>query len=873
MNIRQLVIVFLMGLCLLGKGGELCATEKEDRNYHEFEIWHKLLEYDLSPDGEWGMWRIQYAMGIDSLHICHLRSGKEYKYASASMAVFAANSRWIAFSMPGNHDVSAGVAYQTCLLDLGSGTEKIFKGAESFSFTKDSHYLVLKGRAEKAMELNLYHLEKKFIKTIANINSYVLDPTHQYLAYLCRSAGSDESHLEIINLSDFCTIFPEIEQATYENLKWDTWGLTLVRVCADSIPAHRNRDIKVLRNIGGKLRHYSLSEDMKNNLPENMKVSEFYTPRWSADGKVLFFGLTSKAQIKSAGPKVAVDIWHWRDGEVQSRQKDRYYENRMKAFLCAWWPEEKRWKQVIDTTFSGVAAIAPNGDYVLAVDDKPYRPHYREAHRDWYLVHTVTGQRILLLENTILSLSFSREGKYVYYFKDKNWWAYHIARGKLINLTDQLPEELSDAYYDGPIDIAPSFGVAGWLTGDKEFWCYDEYDIWSIDPVTLKTKRLTQGREQGIVFRSMQRGNPTIDKEFLLRVKGRDRQTGVFRYDPKGQHQQLLYGPYSYSRLVKAGAKGGYLFAREDNITSSELFYTDKEFRVVRSVVSTQRQSDSLRFRKSELIHYRNSRGQELQGALYYPVNYQEGQQYPMIVHLYELLSHRLNVFTHPSARETYNMMNFVLQGYFVFQPDIRYEINHPGESAADCVIAAVQEVLKRGDIDSMRLGLLGHSWGAYQTAYIISQTPMFAAAVAGAPLTNMVSMYNSIYWENGRSNQEMFETGQARFRLPWWEIGEEYVKNSPIFQAQSIQTPLLMSFGTDDRAVDWRQGLELYITMRRLGKPCILLAYKGEGHTIGLLENMLDQTSRVMDYFNYYLKGERPKSWILEGKKYSLEN
>ncbi len=81
-------------------------------------------------------------------------------------------------------------------------------------------------------------------------------------------------------------------------------------------------------------------------------------------------------------------------------------KNRMKAFLCAWWPEEKRWKQVIDTTFSGVAAIAPNGDYVLAVDDKPYRPHYREAHRDWYLVHTVTGQRILLLENTILSLSF-----------------------------------------------------------------------------------------------------------------------------------------------------------------------------------------------------------------------------------------------------------------------------------------------------------------------------------------------------------------------------------------------------------------------------------------------------------------------------------
>ena len=81
------------------------------------------------------------------------------------------------------------------------------------------------------------------------------------------------------------------------------------------------------------------------------------------------------------------------------------------------------------------------------------------------------------------------------------------------------------------------------------------------------------------------------------------------------------------------------------------------------------------------------------------------------------------------------------------------------------------------------------------------------------------------------------------------------------------------MSFGTDDRAVDWRQGLELYITMRRLGKPCILLAYKGEDIPLACSRNMLDQTSRVMDYFNYYLKGERPKSWILEGKKYSLEN
>ena len=77
------------------------------------------------------------------------------------------------------------------------------------------------------------------------------------------------------------------------------------------------------------------------------------------------------------------------------------------------------------------------------------------------------------------------------------------------------------------------------------------------------------------------------------------------------------------------------------------------------------------------------------------------------------------------------------------------------------------------------------------------------------------------------------------------------------------------MIFGTEDQAVDWSQGLEMYITMRRLGKPCILLTYEGEGHTIGGQMNTLDQTGRVMDYFDYYLKKTVAADWILVGRTY----
>lgn len=868
MRVKQIMTFFLINIFLLGNAN-IGRADSDKVSFHEFEQWYKLLEYEISPDGKWGMWRVQYAQYVDTLHIRNIQSGREYKFASASMAEFSNNSDWLVFSMPGDKASVGGIAYQTCLLNLHSGQKKVFEGVESFLFTADSRYLVLKGRLEKRQEFSLYDLKNQQIKSIANISEYAFDPTYRYVAYLMHRGDSDESHLEILDLASSSVVLPEIEQGRYENLKWTQWGLTIAKVVVDSLNNTQRTDIKLFRVNSKGVRQFSLAETLSGNLSQDMVISRYYNSHWSANGNVLFFGIVPKQQLNTA-PNHSVMIWHWKDKEVQSRQKNRYYENRNKALLCAWWPEKKKWRQIVDSTMTGVSSISADGEYVLAVDDKPYQPHFREAHRDWYLINSNTGERTLLLENTILSLYFSRAGKYVYYFKDKNWWVYDIANKRYLNLTEHISENLEDIYYDGPIDVAPSFGAAGWLKGDKEFCFYDEFDIWSVDMSSLKTKRLSNGREKKMIFRFMKKGNLDLNANVLLSVKGDDGKKRVFRYGMKGNHQPIVYGDYSYSRFIKAVNAERYLFAKEDNITSPELFYCGNDSSSVKSVFKTQIVGRSeLQLKKSELICYQNTRGETLKGALYYPVNYQEGKRYPMIVHVYETLSHNLNSFTYPSAQEAYNVMNFVLQGYVVLQPDIRYITNHPGESAVDCITSAVRQVVEKGFVDSTRIGLIGHSWGGYQAAYAISQTSMFAATVAGAPLTNMISMYNSIYWENGRSNQEMFETGQARLRLPWWKICDSYMKNSPVFQAEKIMTPLLMIFGTNDNAVDWRQGLELYITMRRLGKPCILLSYEGEGHTISLQENELDQTVKVMEYFDYHLRDKKAATWILEGKRY----
>jgi dipeptidyl aminopeptidase/acylaminoacyl peptidase len=330
-----------------------------------------------------------------------------------------------------------------------------------------------------------------------------------------------------------------------------------------------------------------------------------------------------------------------------------------------------------------------------------------------------------------------------------------------------------------------------------------------------------------------------------------------------------LFEDKAISGLRKAEKSDYFLFRSETYYSSPNIFRVSLSFTDPLKISDTNPQQSKFAWGRSELVNYKNRDGRALQGALFYPANYVPGNKYPMIVYIYEIRSNVLNNYVVPSPRSAYNTTNFSSQGYFIFQPDIVYKTNHPGESAVNCVVPAVEEVLKTGMIDEKKIGIMGHSWGAYQTSFIITQTNLFSAAVAGAPLIDMISMYNEIYWNTGSPNQNIFEISQGRLRDPWWVIMDEYMANSPMFQAQSIKTPLLVAFGTSDGAVDWHQGIEMFTTMRRMEKPYIMLVYDGENHSLAKKENQLDYTKKVNEFFNHFLKGEKPGEWILKGRKY----
>jgi dipeptidyl aminopeptidase/acylaminoacyl peptidase len=261
-----------------------------------------------------------------------------------------------------------------------------------------------------------------------------------------------------------------------------------------------------------------------------------------------------------------------------------------------------------------------------------------------------------------------------------------------------------------------------------------------------------------------------------------------------------------------------------------------------------------------------------MQGALFYPANYQQGVRYPMVVHIYERRSQNLhdyinpNVFGFNESAAYANPAVLTTNGYFLLQPDIAYRLNEPGMSALECVTAAVERVTETGIVDRNKVGLFGFSYGGYETSFIVTKTDLFAAAVAGAAPTDMVSSYLSIAWFTGEPHFESSGSrlSQMRFNGSYYEHPDAYLRNSPVHNAGTIKTPLLMFFGESDENVDWRQGIELHLAMRRMQKQNVFLVYPGEDHQIMKRENVADLHRRVLDWFGHYLKGEEAAEWIV---------
>ena len=268
-----------------------------------------------------------------------------------------------------------------------------------------------------------------------------------------------------------------------------------------------------------------------------------------------------------------------------------------------------------------------------------------------------------------------------------------------------------------------------------------------------------------------------------------------------------------------------------------------------------------------ELFQWTTFDGKKLDGLLYKPEDFDATKKYPLMCYFYETNSETLyrNIIPQPSW-STVNLTFYTSRGYVVFVPDIVYTPGLPGQSAYNCIVSGVESLAKNPWIDRENMAIQGQSWGGYEVAFLITRTNIFKAAGAGAPVANMTSAYGGIRWESGMSRQFQYEQTQSRIGKDLWNGLELYMENSPLFRLPNVQTPVLIMHNDNDGAVPWYQGIEMFMGLRRLGKPAWLLEYNNEAHNLKERRNRKDLTIRLQQFFDHYLKGAPEPAWMRDG-------
>jgi dipeptidyl aminopeptidase/acylaminoacyl peptidase len=595
-----------------------------------------------------------------------------------------------------------------------------------------------------------------------------------------------------------------------------------------------------------------------------------------------------KPEVKPANDATKPDmtIWHWQDKRLQSRQQVQEMQDKNFSYVAMVDVTTNKFTRLNDGNTRSLS-IMPKQLYAVAEDIDAYELDQNldgQSYSDLYIINLKTGAKTKLKEK-FYRPSFSStprpspDGLKFTYGDDGHYYVYDLTTNTSTNITQKIATSFVNTEDDHNV-TKPLTPIIGWSSDSKYVLIRDLWDIWQVAANGSSAVNLTlNGKKEQIRYTNRysideEEKGFDLKKKNYFRIYGEwTKKSGIVMLDPgtnglKPGATVLLWEDASVGSFAKAKNANVFMYSKEDFNKPAEFFTANEKLNS--PVQFTKNAPDYSKYKWSagtQLVNYVSDKGDTLQGALFLPAGYEKGKKYPTLVYYYEKLSQTLHSYSNPGFSGTgWNPALYTSNGYAVFIPDIVYKMDDPGMSAVWCVLPAVKAAIQTGVIDETKIGIHGHSWGGYQTAFLITQTNMFKAAAAGAPLTNMVSMYDLIYWNSGGGNMSIFEASQGRFRGAPWENWDSYLRNSPVYHVKKVNTPLLMLHNDKDGAVDFTQGIEYYNALRRLKKPVIMMQYKGENHGLAKMENRKDYSVRMMEFFDHHLKGKEAPDWLKNG-------
>lgn len=892
------------------------AQQRTTLTEGDYDQWERLGGATLSPNGAWMAVSIGRVSDEGELRIHSTTSDSVVAVPFGTNAAFSSDNRWVAYSIGVSEDEREAaqerdqkVYDKLGLLNLETGVQMTRDDFASFVFSDDGRYIALRrykpeDKESDGVDVVVHDLAAGTDMSFGNVSEMTWQEDGTLLAMTTDADDQVGNGVTVYDPSSGRIRSLDADQATYRQLSWRDGSSDLVvyKTSIDEAYEDTAHVAMVWRELEqDQLRRYTLSAEASPAFPASMRIVEFRVPAWSDDGQTLFVGIQERrpappscddddaAQEGGSGDGCeddddapGVEIWHTLDRDPVPQQRVRERQLRQVNYLSAWNVEAGGFVQLGDD-LTEQTMMVDGGRHVIGLDETPYDEHamFRQQFSDLYAIDVETGAKSKITDRMTGGGAASPDGRYIVWFSGEDWYSYDLEDGETRNITAGVGAEFVNLDVTPTREQMPSFGIAAWMEDGRSVLLNDRWDVWRILLDGSGGEALTRGAAESIRYRIASRdldgdddGIGSDETVYYSVYSEWTKEAGFAAADAGDLPEMLvweekMFGGF-FTPFMKAEDADVYAFRMESYDDSPDYFVAGPDLDEPHQVTKTNPFHDDYAWGRVELVDYENEWGRRLQGVLTYPANYDPSESYPMIVYHYELLSQGMHQYQVPDPTQYYNQQIWSQNGYFVFRPDIVYRDRRPGQSNVETLRPAVAAAVAQAPaVDAERIGLIGHSWGGYQTTYFVTQDDLFASAVAGAPLTNLMSMYLSFYWNSGGTDARIFEISQGRMQVPWWEDWDSYEANSPIHHIQNMETPLLMMFGTNDGAVEYNQGVEFYNAARRLGKQMVLLSYDGENHGLAREPNQLDYQNRIMQWFGHYLKGEPAPDWISTGVPY----
>ena len=690
------------------------------------------------------------------------------------------------------------------IVNLENFNIKTIEKVKKFQFSNDGKWLVYEkdGEIEKDKKLKykpignnigLIHLQSGTTVDIDNVYEYQFDSLANYFFYTVSAPNGKGDGFYYRNLSEEFApeyIVEKSDSMLYSNLTYSITSKQLAFLEAGLSNNGYPKDCTL-----------KLWDAANPNITQTILKAEKFSSQWylyyknemkfTQDGKRLWLGLkpvnqhfapekyeikyndTTISNLDSIQSKSSLLLWSYKDPEIMTQQKNDWENTRDKLYKAIYDLDAKKLIPLSDDTVSTVI-FTNNPYFTIGYDETPYKIQstWEYSKFDLYKIYLNNGSRELIAKELQEPASISPNGKFTAFYKDSNWYAYDNLQDTTRHLNKEMGKTpFYDEDWDQP-DKAPSYGILGWYQ-ENVIILYDKYDIWMViasDPKGILSLTMLNGKfsPEKVSFRAIEfdPNKEYYSKNDTLIISGfstKEKYNSLYFQDFKVMGPGLLFSDSPCNYYVKAKAKynNSTIITKEKFDEFPDLYYIVDYFKKSDSLVKITNFNSQLSnyyWGTTELVHWVDSKGDSLTGFIMKPENYDPNKPYPVIIHFYERFSDMANQFQRPQINHRPNPLIYLNDGYIMFYPDIKYTVGNPGYSAVDALVSGARKLVEMGIADSNRIGIQGHSWSGYQTAFIITQTDFFKAAVAGAPVGNMTSAYSGIRLESMKSSKVELE-------------------------------------------------------------------------------------------------------------------